>query len=76
MAARLNILRMETAGTEEEAAEGLADALGMEIEEDRGSEGGKGVMGLKGHSEPLSSSPRMQIQAEPRLLMPVMGSTI
>ena len=32
-------LSIETAGTDEEAAEGLAAALEMEVEEDRGSEG-------------------------------------
>ena len=42
--AGLNNLNIETAGTEEEAAEGLEAALGMasqemEVEEDRGSEG-------------------------------------
>ena len=35
----------------------------------------KGVIGLKGNWEPLSSSLRMQSQAELRSLMPVMGST-
>ena len=35
----LNNLNIETAGTEEEAAEGLVDALRMEVEEDEGSEG-------------------------------------
>ena len=35
----LNILTIETAGTEEEAAEGLAPALETEVEEERGSEG-------------------------------------
>ena len=39
MVARLHNLNIETAGTEEEAAEGLAAALEMEEEEDRGSEG-------------------------------------
>ena len=39
MADRLNNLTIETAGTEEEAAEGLAAFLEMEIEEDRGSKG-------------------------------------
>ena len=39
MAARLNNLSIETAGTEEEAAEGLVSALGMEAEEDRESDG-------------------------------------
>ena len=39
MMTRLTNLSIETAGTEEEAAEGLAAALEMEAEEDRGSEG-------------------------------------
>ena len=39
MAACLNNLTIETAGTEEEAAEGLAAVLEMEVEEDRGSKG-------------------------------------
>ena len=39
MAARLNNLTIETAGTEEEAAEGISAALEMEVEEDRGSKG-------------------------------------
>ena len=39
MAACLNNLTIETAGTEKEAAEGLADVLEMEVEEDRGSKG-------------------------------------
>ena len=34
----INNFRIETAGTEEEAAEGLAAALKMKVEEDRGSE--------------------------------------
>ena len=37
--ARLNNLNIETATTEEEAAEGLAAALALEVEEDRGSVG-------------------------------------
>ena len=36
---RINNLRIETAGTEEEAAEHLEAALGMEVESDGGSEG-------------------------------------
>ena len=44
MAGLINNLTIETAGTEEEAAEGLAAALEMEMEEDRvrevGDEGG------------------------------------
>ena len=38
----LNNLNIYTAITEEEEAEGLEDALGMEVEEDRGSKGGEG----------------------------------
>ena len=37
--AGINNLSIETAGTEEEAAEGLAAALELEVENDRGSEG-------------------------------------
>ena len=37
VAASLVTLNIETAGTEEEAEEGLAVALEMEVEEDRGS---------------------------------------
>ena len=40
--ARLNNLTIETAETEEEAAEHLEVALGMEVEEDRGSEDEEG----------------------------------
>ena len=39
IAAGLNNLTIETAGTEVEAAEGLSDVLEMEVEEDRGSKG-------------------------------------
>ena len=39
MAARLNNLNIETAGTEEETAGGLSDALEMEVEEERGKKG-------------------------------------
>ena len=39
MAARLNNLSIETTGTEEEAAEGLAASLEMTVEGDRGSKG-------------------------------------
>ena len=38
VAGLISNLTIETAGTEEEAAEGLAAALGMEVEEDRESE--------------------------------------
>ena len=39
MAGLLHNLNIETAGTEEEAAEGLAEALGMEVEEEGAGEG-------------------------------------
>ena len=39
MAGLLNNIRIETVGIDEEATEGLADALEMEVEEDRGGEG-------------------------------------
>ena len=42
MMARLNNLRIETEETEEEATEGLAKALEMEVEENRESEGEEG----------------------------------
>ena len=41
IAARFVNLKIETAVTEEEAAEGMAEALQMEIEEERDSEGGE-----------------------------------
>ena len=41
IAARFVHLKIETAFTEEEAAEGMAAALEMEIEEERDSEGGE-----------------------------------
>ena len=75
MAVGLNNLTIETAGTEEEAAEGLAASPEMEVEEDRGARARKGVMGLKGQWETLNYSLRIQSRAEPRSLMPVMGST-
>ena len=43
--AGLNNITRYTAGTEEEAAEGLEVALGMEFENDRGSEGEEGGEG-------------------------------
>ena len=60
MAGLLNNLNIETGGNEEEAAEGLEAALGMEVKED-GECGGasKGVMGLQVHWDPLSTSIRM-----------------
>ena len=39
-------LRIEAAGSEEEAEEGLTAALEMEVDVDRGSEREKGVEGL------------------------------
>ena len=48
---------IDTAGTEEEAADGLEAALGMEMEEDRGSEGeegGEGTLRLLGALEFLT----------------------
>ena len=70
----LNNLTIETEGIEEEAEEGLVEALYMEVEGDRGSEGEEGVEGLNGHWRPLSSSLRKRSLAVLRLLMPVMGS--
>ena len=46
MAGLLNNLDIETAVTEEEAAEGLAEALRMEVEEEGESEGKKRVEGI------------------------------
>ena len=51
-------LSIETAGTEEEAAEGLAAALAMEVKEDRGSKGEEEGGVTQRHWEPLSSSLR------------------
>ena len=42
IASGLSNVIIETAGTEEEAAEGLAEALGMEVEEEGASEGEEG----------------------------------
>ena len=47
MLAGINNLTIETAGTEEEAEEQLAAALGIEVEEDRGSEGEEGGDGTQ-----------------------------
>ena len=47
MARLLNHVTIETAGTEEEAAEHLVAALGMEVEEDRGREGEEGGDGTQ-----------------------------
>ena len=46
-------LIIETAGTEEEAVEGLAAALGMDVEEDRESEGEEGGGGTQRALEAL-----------------------
>ena len=46
MAGLLHNLNIETEGIEEEAAEGLAEALRMEGVEDKGSEGEEGVEGI------------------------------
>ena len=57
MATRINNLTMVTAGTEEEAAEGLSDPLEMEVEEDKGSKGddeGRGTQRALGDLEFLT----------------------
>ena len=46
-------LRIETAGTEEESAEGMAEALIMEGEEDEGREGEEGGGGTQRALEAL-----------------------
>ena len=46
-------LNIETAGTKEEAAAGMAEALGMEVEEDEGSEGKEGDGGTQRAPEAL-----------------------
>ena len=76
ISARLNNLRIETAGTEDEAAEGLAASLEMEVEEDRGSKGEEEGEETTRALGAFSSSLRKPVKAEPRSLMPVMGSTI
>ena len=53
VAAEMGNLSIETAGTEEEAAAGLAAALGMEIEEERVSEGKEGGDGTRWALEAL-----------------------
>ena len=53
MAAEMENLSIETAGTEEEAVQGLASALGMYIEEDRGSKGEEGGDGTQRALEAL-----------------------
>ena len=49
----INNLRIETAGTEEEATEGMAEALRMEGVEDEGSEGEEGGGGTQRALEAL-----------------------
>ena len=53
IAACLHNLNIETVGTEEEAAAGLAEALGVEVEEDEGSEGEEEVGGTQRSLEAL-----------------------
>ena len=53
MAACLHNLRIETAGSEEEAEEGMAEALEMEVERDRGSKGEEGGGGTQRALEAL-----------------------
>ena len=57
--ATLNNLRIETVGTEEEAAKGLVAALGMEVKDDRDSEveeGGEGTQKALGALEFLTQN--------------------
>ena len=78
MLAYLHNLSIETATTEEEAAEGLDAVLetqDMEVEGDTGGEGEKVGGGTQQARKPLSSSLRMQIRAALRSLMTVMDST-
>ena len=75
MVACLGNLTIETAGTEEEAEEGMAAAIRMEVEADMGREGEEGVEGLNKNWKPLSSSLRNLSRAELRSLMPAMAST-
>ena len=51
--AKLNNLNIETVGTEEEAAEGLAAALEIEVVEDEGSKGEYGGGGTQRALEAL-----------------------
>ena len=51
--ARITNLQIDTAGTEEEASEGMAEALGMEGMEDEGSEGEEGGGGTQRALEAL-----------------------
>ena len=73
MVARLSNLNIEMAGTEEQAAEGLAAALEMEVERTGGAMVRTRDWGLKGHWVPLNSSLRKLSRAEILSFMPVMG---
>ena len=53
MVACLGNLTIETAGTEEEAEEGMASAIRMEVEADMGSEGEEGGGGTQQELEAL-----------------------
>ena len=64
-AAGLHNLNIETAATEEEEAEGLAAALGIEVEEDRGSEGEDEGGGTQRALEALQFLTRKRSRAEP-----------
>ena len=71
----LNNLNIDTAITEEEAADSLEAALGMELEEDRDSNDKEGDKRNQRALRAESSSLRMQVRAELHSLIPVMGST-
>ena len=60
--ARLTNLNKETAGTEEEAVEGLVAALDKEVEKERGS---KGEEGGGGTQQTLQSLEFLTQEAEP-----------
>ena len=53
IASGLSNLIIETAGTDEEAAEGLVETLGMEVEDDEGSKGEEGGGGTQWALEAL-----------------------
>ena len=69
----LSNINIETAVTEEEAAEGLAEALRMGGWRTRKARESTGLEGLNRHWKPLSNSLNKQSQAALRSLMPVMG---
>ena len=62
MAAQLNNLSIETVGTEDEAAKGIAAVIDMAFEEDRGSEGEEEVGGTQ---RALGSLEFLTQEAEP-----------